>query len=194
MTVTYDGANAPTGASLVSLTTSLGIANPEGVIVLPTASAFGNAGDLYVAEDQIGGRILRVEPGSGTTTELVGGLSRPEGMDFGDFAGQVAAALYTAETVDHNVLRIDSNGAVSVVGIPAAVGLTAPDNVKFGPDGFLYVSEDRPQPDSRIIRIAADGTHSVFATGFGQAEGMAIYICTMVLTLCWPVTAKRACD
>jgi sugar lactone lactonase YvrE len=50
--------------------------------------------------------------------------------------------------------------------------LTRPDNVEFGPDGYLYISEDRSAPNSRIIGVAADGTHSVYATGFGQASGM----------------------
>ena len=52
------------------------------------------------------------------------------------------------------------------------VSLTSPDNVEFGPDGYLYVSEDRAGPNSRIIRIDANGTHSVFASGFSQAQGM----------------------
>lgn len=55
------------------------------------------------------------------------------------------------------------------------MGLTFPDNVEFGPDGFLYVSEDRPAPASRIVRVGADGAHEVFATGFGQAAGLAFH-------------------
>ncbi len=52
------------------------------------------------------------------------------------------------------------------------MSLTNPDNAEFGPDGFLYTSEDRSEPNSRVVRIASDGTHSVFATGFGQASGL----------------------
>ena len=44
------------------------------------------------------------------------------------------------------------------------------DNIAFGPDGYLYVGE---KYGGRIIRIAANGTHSVFALGFDNIEGVA---------------------
>ncbi len=194
VTVGYDMNNVPdpSSTSATSLTTSLAINNPEGLIVLETNNLFGNAGDLYVGEDMNPGSIFRVQPSDGTSTTLISGLARPEGMAFGGFDG--GPALYTAETSDNNVLRIESDGSSVVFGNPASVNLSGPDNVEFGPDGFLYVSEDRSAPNSRIVRIAANGTHSVFATGFGKAAGMAfdpengdMYIAEQALDRIWRV-------
>ena len=159
----------------IAIRTPLGINNPEGLVVIESDGRFGSAGTLYVAEDVVGGRILRLDPGSRAMSVLASGLRRPEGLAFGDFGGAVAPALYGAETALHRVIRIDADGSVSPVGVPTAVGLTFPDNVEFGPDGMLYVTEDRPAPQSRILRVAADGAHEVFATGFGQAAGLAFH-------------------
>jgi len=172
--VGYDVNNVPVAGdtTAATITTSLDIGGPEGLIVLKTDGPYGNTGDLYVAEHRNPGSIFRVQPSDGTTSVLASGLAAPEGLAFGDFVGARAQALYVAETDDHDVLRVDSSGGVSVFGNPTAVNLINPDNIEFGPDGFLYVSEDRFAPNSRIIRIAADGTYSVFATGFGAAQGM----------------------
>jgi len=48
-------------------------------------------------------------------------------------------------------------------------GLNGPDNINFGPDGYLYVGEKYA---GRIVRISANGTHTVFATGFDNNEGL----------------------
>jgi sugar lactone lactonase YvrE len=174
--VSYDADGRPLALGPpTSLQTLLAINNPEGLVVLAGEGPFGAAGTLYVAEDLVGGRVLRVDPDSGAASVLAAGLRRPEGLAFGDFDGAAEPALYAAETGLARVIRIGADGGVSTVGAPAAVGLVAPDNVEFGPDGFLYVTEDRPAPLSRILRIAADGTHEVFATGFGQAAGLAFH-------------------
>lgn len=170
--VEYDEAGIPVSAIRSSIATSQAINNPEGLVVLQEDGDFGLRGDAIVAEDRSPGRIARVALDSGTLIFLAAALRRPEGLALGDFAGMSEEALYAAETSDDNVLRIDANRVVTVFGNPAAVALRRPDNVEFGPDGFLYVSEDRSVPNSRILRVAADGTHSVFATGFGQAAGM----------------------
>ena len=172
VTVNYGAGDVPLSASATDISTSLAINNPEGLIVLDASGPFGSAGDLYVAEDRNPGSIFQVNPADGTTTLLTSGLARPEGMAFGSFNGQVTPSLFAAETSDNNVLQIDSAGVATTFGNPAAVSLTSPDNVEFGPDGFLYISEDRSAPNSRILRVKADGTHTVFATGFGQASGM----------------------
>lgn len=173
LSVGYDASNVPTpaGSSATSLTTSLGLEAPEGLIVLGSDGAYGSTGDLYVTEE-VPGNIVRIQPGTGTTSLLIAGLATPEGMAFGDFGGALPAALYVAETNNNRVLRIDSNGTATVLGDPGPIGLTSPDNVEFGPDGFLYVGEDRDAPNGRIIRIAPDGTHTVFATAFDKPQGM----------------------
>jgi sugar lactone lactonase YvrE len=195
--ITYDANHAPLSAAKNSLTTSLGVANPEGLAILDAAGAYGNVGDLAVCEDSNPGNVLGIVPGAGTTTVRASGLARPEGVAFGSL-GAESPALYVAETRNHRVLRIDPDGASSVVGDPTSVALTAPDNVEFGPHGTLYVSEDRPLPNSRVLQIAANGTHSVFATGFSQAQGLAfdaatgdLYIAEQNLDRVWRVRFAR---
>jgi sugar lactone lactonase YvrE len=172
-TVQYGADGIPIGATASPVTTSLAVDNPEGVVVLDQASVYGPIGDLVVAEDIASGRLLQITP-AGNSSVLVdagAGLARPEGLAFGDFGGALAPALYVAETGKDRILRIDADGGISVLGNPASVGLDAPDNIEFGWDGYLYVTEDKSS--GRVLRIAADGTHSVVATGFYYPQGLA---------------------
>ena len=172
---TYDVSNVPISLLATSITTTILIDSPEGLVVLESTGAYGNAGELIVAEDISAGQIVHLTP-SGTSTVLVDAsesLQRPEGMAFGDFNGAASAALFVAETSDDNVLRVESNGAVSVFGDPLSVGLDRPDNLEFGADGLLYVTED--SSSGRVIRIASDGTHSVFAEDFDNPQGLAVH-------------------
>lgn len=173
-TLAYDSSDHPLASGTVAtgLVTLAGIDHPEGLVVLKVNGDYGPAGTLLVGEDKSSGRLLKVGPG-GTVTVLASGLARPEGMAFGSFNGALAPALYVAETSNDRVRRVAANGTLTTLGLPGAVALTNPDNLEFGPDGYLYVSEDRVVPDSRIVRISASGTHTVFATGFGQAAGLA---------------------
>lgn len=174
--IVYDADGRPQAVTPpFSVDTPLAINNPEGLAVIESDGPFGAAGTVYVAEDVVGGRVLRLELEPRAISVLATGLRRPEGLAFGDFGGEAEPALYAAETALHRVVRIDAGGGVAALGDPAAVGLTFPDNVEFGPDGFLYITEDRPAPHSRIVRAAVDGTHEVFATGFGQAAGLAFH-------------------
>jgi hypothetical protein len=174
VTVGYDAANKPQPGTATRLDTTLD--TPEGIQVLLTDGAYGSAGAMFVAEDKAAGRIVRVmEDGTGLT-ELVGAaanLNRPEGLEFGDFNGALAPALYVAETGGGRVARIGADGTVTTFGDPATIGgLHWPDNMTFGPDGYLYVGEQLGIA-SRVVRIAADGTHSVYATGFDNIAGIA---------------------
>lgn len=85
-------------------------------------------------------------------------------------ATQLATVLDSPEGIQP--LREDSAyGSLSTLGDPSGVGgINGPDNINFGPDGYLYVGE---KYGGRIIRIAGDGTHSVYATGFDNIEGVA---------------------
>jgi sugar lactone lactonase YvrE len=173
--VAYDASQRPmaTGTTATTLTTSVGIADAEGLVVLEAAGAYGSVGELYVCEDETPGRVFHVDPLTGLLDELAAGLAAPEGLAFGDFGGAQAPALYAAESKANRIVRLLPDGSVTAVGNPSQVSMTLPDNVEFGPDGFLYVAEDRDAPDARILRIAPDGRHTVVATGFDASQGMA---------------------
>jgi sugar lactone lactonase YvrE len=167
--VTYDASNRPLSATATSLTTALAIASPEGIAVLPSASAYGAAGDLYVAPDAFGASIVHVSLGTAVPVGPL--LARPEGLTVGSYAG-AADALYAAETGANRVLRLDANGTVTTIGNPLAVALTEPDNVQLGPDGLIYVSEDRIAPNGRVLRIQADGSHRALLTNCSSPQGL----------------------
>jgi len=207
----YDANNVPLSATATSITTSLAINNPEGIVALEAAGAYGSAGDLIVAEDATPGRIIRLALGPGNTATasvLVGtatNLRRPEGLGFGDFAGALPEpSLFAAETTDDNVLSITSGGAVSVLGLPAAVSLNEPDNLEFGHDGKLYISEDVGSGNGRIVRAASNGAHEVVLGGFNFPQGMAfdlarsdLYIAEQGSARIWRArffTATEDCD
>lgn len=167
--VNYDALQRPLSATATSVTTSIPIDNPEGVVVLPETSSYGAVGDLFIAPHIANGQIAHLSLGA---TQLFGPpLSSPEGLTFGSlFGGE--PALYVAETTGDRVSRLDADGSVSTVGDPAAVSLQNPDNVQVGPDGLLYVSEDRGAPLSRVFRILPSGTHRLLVSGFSAAQGL----------------------
>jgi len=180
VSVSYDAGQRPTSAVAQSLTTTLGIDNPEGLVVLAQdQGGYGNAGDLLIAEDKTPGRILTVAPGTdpAPTSALVdsaAGLRRPEGLAFGDFAGNITdALLFAAQTASNNILGIADDGSFSVFGNSSAVSLTSPDNLEFGPDGYLYIGEDRANGAGRVLRADAAGNYEVIATGFSETAGLA---------------------
>ncbi len=172
--VAYDAANRPLSGAATRLASVLDM--PEGVQPLLADGAYGNAGAMFIAEDKPAGRIVRVMPDGSGLTELVGAaanLQRPEGLEFGDFNGARVPALYAAETAGGRIVQIGANGAVATFGDSAAIGgLRFPDNIAFGPDGYLYAGE-QVGVGSRVVRIAADGTHAVYATGFDNIAGIA---------------------
>ncbi len=178
--LTYDANQVPVSAAATSITTSLAIDNPEGIVALHIDNEYGSAGALFVCEDRSPGRVFRLVPDdtdmaiASVLVDLAADLTRPEGIALGDFGGGLnAARLFVAETNGGNVLQIAPDGSVGVVGDPAAVSMVKPDNVAFGFDGRLYVSEDVGSGAGRIIRIDADGTHEVALSGFNLPQGLA---------------------
>jgi len=166
---------------------------PEGFILelystdVPQARflRFTSAGDLLVSRPHAGDVVLlrrdTDEDGypDGVQTVL-GGLSRPQGMDFmGDW-------LYIAES--HRVGRIRFDAAVGrSVGEyePVVEGLTDDGNhwsktVRFGPDGKLYLAQGSTcnvceEADARratMMRFAVDGSGGeILATGLRNSVG-----------------------
>jgi sugar lactone lactonase YvrE len=189
--VSYDANQRPLSATATSLQTAIGLDNAEGIVVLPERSAYGELGDVFVAQDVSSGRIAHLALGS---TVLFGpSFQRPEGLTFGSVFGQ-APALFVAETNGDRVARLDADGSVSTVGDPDAVTLRAPDNLQVGPDGLLYVSEDRNAPLSRVFRILPSGAHRLLVAGFDAAQGLAfdpatgdLYIAEQGLDRVWRI-------
>lgn len=171
--VTYDVANRPVSGVATRLPTVL--SSPEGIQPLLADGAYGSAGDMLIAEDETAGRIVRIKPDGSALAVLVdatANLQKPEGLVLGDFKGALAPAVYAAEKAGGRIVRIGSDGSITTLGDPAALGpagLNGPDNINFGPDGYLYVGEKYA---GRIVRISANGTHAVFATGFDNNEGL----------------------
>jgi sugar lactone lactonase YvrE len=171
--VTYDGTNRP--VSGVATRLAAVVSSPEGIQPLQVDSAYGSAGDMLIAEDETGGRIVRIMPDGSALTVLVGAgnLQKPEGLAFGDFNGAQSPALYAAEKAGGRIVRVGSDGSITTLGDPTTLGpggLNGPDNINFGLDGYLYVGEKYA---GRVIRIAGNGTHTVFAAGFDNNEGLA---------------------
>lgn len=101
----------------------------------PAGIAIDSDDQVYVS-DWNGGTVALISSG-GTVVNgaFATGLSFPYGMDL-DSTGLFGGELYVAE--GSNISRIDLvTGATEVF----ASGLAAPQDVKFGPDGCMYVSE-----------------------------------------------------
>ncbi len=171
VSVNYSG-SLPISATTNSLTTSNAINNPEGLIILSAANAYGTTGTLIVAEHLTPGTIWTIDPITGTTSSLASGFSGGEGMAFGNFGLGGANTLFVAETSADIVTGVNSDGSTFLLGDPTTVGLDKPDNVTFGPDGYLYVSEDKAGTSGRILRVDSAGNWEVFATGFDEPQGM----------------------
>ena len=170
-TIQYDASNVPIAAIVDPLSTNVPLQRPEGLVVLQEDGDFGRAGDLLVGEDDVGGGIFLVAVDTGTTTPLVSEtFNRPEGFAFGDFNGQQAPALYFAETGTGTIWRVKV-GPGGLETEEFATGLQMPDNVTFGPDGYLYVSQDLK--NGSIARIdPATGEVVTVLEGFDSPQGM----------------------
>lgn len=102
-----------------------------------------------------------VAPGSG-------GLSTPDGMDFGHDGN-----LYVSSSDTNAILRFDGQTG-DLIGVFSTERLSAPGNLQFGPDGLLYVCN---KANGEVLRFdtASGALVDVFASGGGLAQpvGMA---------------------
>jgi glucose/arabinose dehydrogenase len=169
------------------------IALPDGFAIaifaegLPNARflRFTPAGDLLVSTTRSGSITLvqRDADGDGRSDgmrTLLEGLDRPQGMDFsGDW-------LYVAESGSVGRVRfdpiaraVDGDYTHVVTGIPSG-GNHYTRTLRFGPDGWMYVSigsscnvcEEEDPRRAAIVRYRPDGSgEEVFATGLRNAVG-----------------------
>jgi sugar lactone lactonase YvrE len=127
---------------------------PEGIDMLPD-------GDLIVSEDAMNGRLLRVRRfGDQAVEVLLDGLNRPEGL----VLSQDGAVIF-AETGTGRVLAF-KNGMLSVM----LHELDEPDQIKFAPDGSLWITEDIP--NGRLLRFK-DGVLETVVSGLHSPQGIA---------------------
>lgn len=146
---------------------------------------FTRSGDLLVSSPRTRSILLveRDADGDGRsdgTRELLTDLYRPHGLDFlGDW-------LYVAQGESVARVRYDAERG-EVVGEVETVVAGLPDDgnhwtktLRFGPDGWMYVSlgsscnvcEERDPRRAAIVRYRPDGTgEEIFATGLRNAVG-----------------------
>jgi glucose/arabinose dehydrogenase len=146
---------------------------------------FTPAGDLLVSQPREGRVVLleRDADGDGqpdAVQPLLEGLNRPHGMDFND------GWLYVAEADAVARIRFDAETRRAVGPLERVVtGLPAGGNhwtrsLRFGPDGWMYVSVgsscnaciDKDPRRAAILRFRPDGSGGeIYATGLRNAVG-----------------------
>jgi sugar lactone lactonase YvrE len=169
----------------------------DAVLDLPVATALGPDGSLYIA-DQANQRIRRIAPdgiidtfaGNGVAgfsgdggpaidaqISLPGGQAAPPA---GRIATDAEGRLYIADSANHRVRRVDTDGTISTIagdGTPAyrgdggpatAASLFRPSDVEVDRDGNVFVADT---DNSCVRKIAPDGTIST-AVGVCGSPGL----------------------
>jgi glucose/arabinose dehydrogenase len=147
---------------------------------------FTPAGDLLVSQPREGAVLLLerdadADGRSDGRRVLLGGLDRPHGMDLHD------GWLYVAESGAVGRIRFDAAARATsgdfervVTGLPAG-GNHWTRTLRFGPDGWMYVSigsscnacEEADPRRAAIVRYRPDGSGgTIYATGLRNAVGL----------------------
>jgi uncharacterized protein (TIGR03437 family) len=143
------------------LSTFAGGSTFDGSLGAPWALAMDNSGNLYVCDDAVGTRVYKVTP-SGAITVIAGngtsGFSGDGGpaisaqlFEAHGVAVDAAGNVYIADTSNHRVRKVDTNGIITTVaggpntspkevdgGSPIGVGVGALD-VAVDSSGNLYI-------------------------------------------------------
>lgn len=153
---------------LIKVSPQGGITEVTGSLDWPSGLAFGPTGTLYAAE-YMSGEISAVSADGGVTT-FASGLIRPQALA-ADRAGNLYVAAYEgpAPYGTNRLWKIDAAGNRSLVATLVQSGLR---DVAVGPAGELYVTGPAGR-QSGVVRVAADGRTTRFATGFLSAAGLA---------------------
>jgi sugar lactone lactonase YvrE len=155
-----------------------GLAAPEGV-------AWSAESDtLYVTESTIQfasfpqepllTHVTAVSPQSGQATRLLTDTLRSyAGIAVGPEGTLYVTNEASGVVTDDSVFAVDPQaGTRSLV----ASGLSAPEGLRFADGGFpLYVAEEATgDGGGRLSRVAVDGSHAPFCTGFQTIEDVAV--------------------
>ncbi len=161
-------------------------------ITYPMAVQPDNAGNLYVAENPLGGWIRKIDA-QGRISPVAG--MGPQSVSTGDggpaiaahFANALSVALgadgsvYISDPNSRRVRRVDSKGIVSTIagdgeqgyladGVPAATApLNQPQGIALDAPGNLYIADTA---DQRIRKVGVDGLiETVAGTGTAGFSG-----------------------
>lgn len=176
-TLAADGTWGPAGSSQIA------------VFVGPQGIGADAAGNLYLADNRSGHRILRITPdgvisvfAGSTASGYADGQGSSARFDApSDVAVDASGYVYVADTVNHRIRRISPSGYVDTVagsgtggfanGPAATAQFSFPNQIECGASGVLYVGDD----DTRIRAISPDGVVSTFTGngGTGYVNGAA---------------------
>jgi WD40 repeat protein len=146
--------NAQTGAFLGPFVAAgSGVDNPHGMTFGPDANQDG-VPELYVS-GRLSNNVVRFDGATGLPLGTFvatgsGGLGGPEGLTF-NASGTI---LFVSNPAGSNILKYNAQTG-AFLGVAASTGLLRPLDVKFGPDGLMYVAS---ADNDRIVRFLLDGT------------------------------------
>ena len=118
------------------------VARGDGGMQGPAGLSFGPDGSLYVS-DRGNNRILRFNGITGAFDKALDIINDPYGIVFGpDVNGDGRPELYAASINTDSIVRYDgvTGEYLDTLVTPRSGGLRAPKDLRFGPDGNLYVS------------------------------------------------------
>ncbi len=142
------------GYTITQVATGLGAA---------TGIAVGPSGDIFVTDysDTGPSRILKVDGTTYSVQEYATGLSYSAGIAI-DASGRIFATSGTGAPKD--VYEISSDGSKALF----SSGYSYSVDLKFGNDGFLYISNSG---DGTISRIDGAGVGTTYLSGLGGPNG-----------------------
>ena len=132
--------------------------------------ACDSAGNIYAVNFERQQTIGKVTPaGKGEVFVELLGKSTGNGIVF-DKTG----AMFVADYVEHNVLRIDlKTRAISVFAHNDA--MNQPNDLAIAPNGIFYASDPNWKAETgQLWRIDRDGTTTVLATNMGTSNGIEV--------------------
>jgi serine/threonine-protein kinase len=132
----------------------------------PGGVALGNAGNLYVTNQGMHGRVLKLPPGSNTPTLLpFNGLYQPQGL-----AVDANGTLYVSDFNNRVVKLAAGSNNQTVLPFP---GLNYPEGVAVDADGSVYVAD---RGNNRVMKLAADSDEATALpfSGLNHPDGVAV--------------------